>query len=32
LKNGGFLKKILDIQKEAVDTGKKEKEIKGLCN
>jgi hypothetical protein len=25
----GFLKKILDIQKEAVDTGKKEKEIKG---
>jgi len=24
----GFLKKILDIQKEAVDTGKKEKEIK----
>jgi hypothetical protein len=25
----GFLKKILEIQKEAVDTGKKEKEIKG---
>ncbi len=25
----GFLKKILDIQKEAVDTGKKDKEIKG---
>lgn len=25
----GFLKKILDIQKEAVDTGKKEKDIKG---
>lgn len=25
----GFLKKILDIQKEAVDTGKKEKDIRG---
>lgn len=25
----GFLKKVLDIQKEAVDSGKKEKEIKG---
>jgi hypothetical protein len=25
----GFLKRILDIQKEAVETGKKEKEIKG---
>jgi hypothetical protein len=25
----GFLKRILDIQKEAVDTGKKDKEIKG---